>query len=89
MKKDLQKGLIRRLKLVEGQVRGLQRMIDEDKYCIDVITQISATREALSSLEDIMLEKHLSTCAVEQMKGREQGRAVREILRVYKLSKKL
>lgn len=78
----------RRLKIIEGQVRGLQRMVDEDAYCIDIITQSSAVREALSSFEDEMLENHLSTHVIEQMKNGAQAKAVREILAVYKISKK-
>jgi len=86
--KKFNKRLTHRLKIIAGQIKGLQDMIEQGKYCIDVITQVSATREALSSMEDFILENHLSTCTVRQMKGREQNKAVKEILKVYKLSKK-
>ena len=49
--------IIRRLKLLEGQVRGLQKMVDSDTYCIDVITQTSAVKQGLSNVEDMLLEK--------------------------------
>ena len=88
MKKDIKKQVGDRLKRLEGQVRGLQRMVDEEQYCVDVITQSSAIRSALSAVEDLMLENHLSTHALEQMKGRESKRATEEILKVYKLAKK-
>jgi DNA-binding FrmR family transcriptional regulator len=78
----------RQLKVIEGQVRGLQKMVAEDKYCIDVITQTSAIRNSLSSVEEKMLENHLSTCVVTQMKGQNQAVAVKEILAVYKLAKR-
>lgn len=88
MKKDVKKKLTRRLKIIEGQIKGLQKMVEEDTYCVDIITQTSAVRQALSSVEDVMLENHLSTHVVEQMKGGKHKLATDEILSVYKLSKK-
>jgi DNA-binding FrmR family transcriptional regulator len=52
----------RRLRRIEGQVRGLQRLVDEDTYCIDVLTQVSATTRALESVALLMLDDHLSHC---------------------------
>jgi DNA-binding FrmR family transcriptional regulator len=60
-KDDLQK----RLRRIEGQVRGLQRMIDEDTYCIDVLTQVSATTSALQSVAIGLLDEHLRHCVTE------------------------
>jgi CsoR family transcriptional regulator, copper-sensing transcriptional repressor len=80
--------LVRRLKLIEGQVRGLQKMIEKDTYCIDVITQTSAVKQGLSSVEDLLLENHLGHCVVKQMTGGETSKAREEILKVYKLKRK-
>ncbi len=80
--------LIRRLKIVEGQIRGLQKMISEDKYCIDVITQTSAVKQALSNIEDALMESHLGHCAINQIKSGQTDKAVREILKVYTLKRK-
>ncbi len=80
--------LVRRLKLIEGQVRGLQRLITEGTYCIDVITQTSAVKQALSNVEDALLEEHLGHCAVNQIKKGQTAKAVKEILKVYKLKRK-
>jgi len=90
MNQDVKKRVSRRLKIIEGQVRGLHKKIDEDAYCIDIITQASAIRHALGSLEDVVLENHLETCVVTQMQGtgKNQDKAVSEILSVYKLAKK-
>ena len=88
MKQDIKKKAIRRLKIVEGQIRGLQRMVQEEKYCIDIINQSSAVKEALSGVEDLMLENHLSTHVVEQMKSGQHAKATHEVMSVYKLSKK-
>lgn len=80
--------VIRRLKLIEGQVRGLQNMIETDEYCIDVITQTSAVKQALSNVEDILLENHLDCCVSKQMTTGEATKSKEEILKVYKLKRK-
>jgi CsoR family transcriptional regulator, copper-sensing transcriptional repressor len=54
--------LLTRLKRIEGQVRGLQRMVEEDRYCIDVLTQLQAVRAALAKVESEMLKDHLGHC---------------------------
>lgn len=87
-KKNDKVALVRRLKLIEGQVRGLQKMIDEEKYCIDVITQTSAVKQALSNIEDKLLENHLGSCALEQVRKGQIKKAKDEILKVYKLKRK-
>lgn len=80
--------LLRRLTIVEGQIRGLVEMIKKDTYCVDIITQTSAVKQALSTVEDLLLEGHLSTCALAQIKKGEEEKAVQEILKVYKLKRK-
>jgi DNA-binding FrmR family transcriptional regulator len=54
-----------RLRRIEGQIRGLQRMVDEDAYCIDVLTQVSAATKALQSLALVLMDDHLSHCVAE------------------------
>jgi len=56
---------LKRLRRIEGQVRGLQRMIDEDKYCIDILTQVAAATKALQSVALGLLEEHLSHCVAQ------------------------
>ncbi len=80
--------IIRRLKLIEGQVRGLQKMIENDVYCIDVIAQTSASKQGLSNVEDLLLENHLGHCVVNQVQSGEVKRAKDEIIKVYKLKRK-
>lgn len=88
MKKSIRQKALRRLKILEGQVRGLHRMVESEKYCIDIITQSSAIKEALSGIEDLILENHLSTHVIHQMKSGQSEKAIKEILKVYKRSKK-
>lgn len=80
--------LIRRLKIIEGQVRGLQNMVKQDTYCINIIAQTSAVKQAISKIEDILMEGHLGHCLVHQIKKGETVRATKEILKVYKLKRK-
>jgi DNA-binding FrmR family transcriptional regulator len=71
---------LKRLRRIEGQVRGLQRMVEEDKYCIDILTQVSAATKALQSFSLELLDEHLSHCVVEaaQKGGPEAEEKVRE-----------
>jgi DNA-binding FrmR family transcriptional regulator len=80
--------LIQRLKILEGQVRGLQKMIEEKKYCIDIITQTSAVKQGLSNVEDALMEDHLGHCLVNQIKTGKVDKATAEILKVYQLKRK-
>ena len=88
MKQEIKKKLNNRLLRIEGQIRGLNRMVDEEKYCIDIITQSSAIKEALSSVEGLLLENHLATHVIEQIKGGNEKQALQEIIKVYRRSKK-
>jgi CsoR family transcriptional regulator, copper-sensing transcriptional repressor len=61
---DTKSDQLKRLRRIEGQVRGLQRMVEEDKYCIDVLTQVSAVTKALQAVALGLLDEHLSHCVV-------------------------
>lgn len=80
--------IIKQLKRIEGQVRGLQKLIENDTYCIDIITQTSAVKQSLSSVEDSLLENHLAHCVHHQMSSGQVGKAKDEVLKVYKLKRK-
>ena len=56
---------LKRLRRIEGQIRGLQRMVEQDKYCIDILTQVSAATKALQSFSLELLDEHLATCVVD------------------------
>ena len=64
---DDKKVLIRRLHRIEGQVRGIERMVEEDRYCIDVLTQIAAVNTALESLAFKMLDDHVNHCVARAL----------------------
>ena len=88
MKADLKKKAIRRLNLIRGQINGLSKMVDNERYCVDIITQSSAIKEALSGVEDLILENHLLTHVMHQMKTGKGKKATEEIWKVYKLAQK-
>lgn len=88
MNSEHQPKLIRRLRLIEGQVRGLQDMVEKGTYCIDIIAQTSAVKQALSGVEDVLMENHLGTCAMDQIKKGNGEKARGEILKVYRLKRK-
>lgn len=88
MRADIKKQVQNRLKRVEGQVRGLQRIVDEEAYCVDIIAQSSAIKEALVGVEHLMLENHLSTHVLHQFKSGKHKQATEEILKVYKLAQR-
>ncbi len=85
--KDIKK-IISRLKRIQGQLGGIEKMILGDKYCIDIITQTSAVKSAISSLEDEMLEAHLSHCLLKETNKNKLAEMQKEIIKVYKLKRK-
>lgn len=88
MKIATKKQVQNRLRRVEGQVRGLLKMVDEEQYCVDIITQSSAVRSALSAVEDLMLEHHLSEHVIHQMKQGQEKKALSEIISIFNKAKK-
>ncbi len=81
----------KRLSRIEGQVRGLARMVEEDRYCIDVVTQISAVRAALARVEEEVLRDHVAHCvehAIASGNASEQRKKVAELMDVLTLSQR-
>jgi DNA-binding FrmR family transcriptional regulator len=68
----VKKNMMNRLSRIEGQIRGIKKMIDEDTYCDDVLNQITSVKAALSGVTKILLEKHIETCVVEKLKNGEE-----------------
>jgi DNA-binding FrmR family transcriptional regulator len=88
MKTEVKKKVLRRLSLIKGQLNGLTKMVDAERYCVEIITQSSAIKEALSGVEDLMLENHLTTHVIHQIKSGKSKKATGEILKVYKLAQR-
>jgi CsoR family transcriptional regulator, copper-sensing transcriptional repressor len=85
MRKDIKASALKRLKRIEGQVRGLGRMVEEDRYCIDIVTQISAVRAALRRAEEEILRDHVAHCvegAIASGNQAQQRRKIAELMEV-------
>jgi len=85
MRKDIKASCAKRLSRIEGQVRGIARMVDEDRYCIDIVTQISAVRAALRRVEEEILRDHVAHCverAIASGNKADQRRKVEELMEV-------
>ncbi|MBN9584280.1 transcriptional regulator [Rhodopseudomonas boonkerdii] len=85
MRADIKSSVKKRLGRIEGQVRGLSKMVDEDRYCIDVVTQISAVRAALRRVEEEILKDHVSHCvehAIASGDKDEQRQKIAELMAV-------
>ena len=87
---DSKADYLKRLRRIEGQARGLQRMVEEDKYCIDILTQVSAATKALQAFSLELLDEHLATCVVHaaaaggadaEEKVREASQAIARLVR--------
>ena len=85
MRKEIKASALKRLKRIEGQVRGLHRMVADDRYCIDIVTQISAARAALRRAEEEILRDHVAHCvegAIASGDRADQRRKIAELMEV-------
>ncbi len=69
-----------RLKKIEGQIRGLERMVDDKRYCIDILNQVAAVRRALDSVGIVLMKKHVETCVSHAIKTGKGSRLIDELL---------
>lgn len=86
------KEALTRLKTIEGHIRGIHRMVEEDTYCIDVIRQIQAVQSALNKTSNLILDGHLNSCLITAVRGDdpdERERVLREIAEIFDTSKKV
>jgi len=84
--------LLRRLKTVEGHIRGVQRMVEDDSYCIDIIRQIHAVQSALNKISISILDSHLNSCLISAVRGDDldhQDHVLREIVDVFEAAIKV
>ncbi|MBI5261495.1 MAG: metal-sensitive transcriptional regulator [Bradyrhizobium sp.] len=91
MRQDIKASLQKRLGRIEGQVRGLSKMVDEDRYCIDIVTQISAVRAALRRVEEEILKDHVAHCvehAIASGNTADQRKKIAELMAVISRSER-
>jgi CsoR family transcriptional regulator, copper-sensing transcriptional repressor len=83
MQDDRKPDVLKRLSYIEGHIAGIRKMVEEDKYCIDILRQTHAVRKALEKLEAIILEGHLQTCVPEGIKGDREQEVIQELIQLY------
>ena len=92
MRQETKQDIASRLKSIEGHVRGVGRMVDENAYCIDIIKQTTAIQRALEKVNGIILDEHLKTCVTTAMRSDEQGereRVLAELVDVFQAGSKI
>jgi len=82
MQDDRKPDVLKRLSYIEGHIAGIQKMVEEDKYCMDILRQTHAVRKALEKLEAIILEGHLQTCVPEGIKGDREQEVIQELIQL-------
>lgn len=85
MTPEVQRLAKRRLRIIAGQLEAMERQVDEDRYCMDILDLSLSVQKALRSLDALIIEGHLRTHVVEQVTGGETEKAVAELLRLYKV----
>jgi DNA-binding FrmR family transcriptional regulator len=85
MTPETRRQALRRMKIISGQVQALEKQIEDDRYCMDVLDLSLSIQKALRSLDGLVIEGHLRTHVIEMMTGGEEDRAVSELLRLYRV----
>ncbi len=82
------KDVLRRLKIIEGHLKKVIKMVEEEEYCIDVLQQTNAVKSAIKKTEEILLENHLNNCLVKAIKSSNDKKVLSEIVEVFRVSNK-
>ena len=85
---EYKKRLIHRLKILAGQLRGLEKSVNNEVYCLDILNQSNAVQESLKSFDALMLENHLRTHVTDSLKVKRPDQSVEELLKIYKLNRR-
>ena len=80
--------VIKRLNYIEGHLAGIRRMIEDDKYCVDILKQTYAVRRAIEKMEALLLDAHLHSCVIEGIREGRDDQVVDELLQLYELANK-
>ena len=86
MKPDAKEDTLRRLSYINGHLDGIRRMVQEDKYCVDILKQTYAVRKSIEKLEQVMLGSHMETCVIPGIQQGRQDQIVAELKNLYKLA---
>ena len=82
--KDTQERILHRLKIAQGHLKKVIKMVESDEYCIDVLHQSQAVQKALKETDNVMLENHLNTCVADSIAAGKKDEAIKEVLEVFR-----
>ena len=85
---DVKPEALKRLSYIEGHLSGIRKMLDEDKYCVDILKQTYAVRRAIEKMESILLDGHLRSCVVDGIRSGREDQVVEELKDLYALNNK-
>lgn len=88
MRDDIREDVLKRLSYIEGHLDGIRKMIEDDRYCVDILKQSYAVRRAIEKIEALILDGHLHTCVLEGIRGDRQEQVLGELLELYELANK-
>lgn len=74
---------LHRIKIIQGHLKSVEKMLDEDAYCVDIVHQSRAVQKALKKIDALIIEDHLNTCAIHQIKNGEEKRTTEELLKLF------
>jgi DNA-binding FrmR family transcriptional regulator len=86
MQADKKSNVLKRLAFIEGHLQGIRRMVESDKYCVDVLKQTYAVRRAIEKMEALILDNHLHTCVLDGIKDGRDEQVIGELLDLYELA---
>ena len=86
MKSEKKVQVLKRLSFIEGHLQGIRRMVEDDKYCVDVLKQTYAVRRAIEKMEALVLDNHLHTCVLEGVRNGRDEQVIGELLDLYELA---
>lgn len=88
MRDETKQDALKRLAYIEGHIQGVRRMVDDEKYCVEILRQTHAVRRAIEKLEGRILDGHLHTCAIEGIKDGRSEEVIGELLELYEQANK-
>lgn len=83
---EAKRDALKRLNYIDGHLSGIRRMVEQDKYCVDILKQTFAVRRAIQKMETTLLEGHLHSCVIEGVREGREDRVLKELLELYALS---
>lgn len=87
MKQDIQDNAMKRLAYIEGHLQGVKKMVEDDRYCVDILKQTHAIRKAIEKLEAVLLDGHLQTCVVDSIQKGQGEKIVAELRALYSVGR--